>query len=286
MLNCVNLSNRVGDWKSILHHHCISMLHLDTHCIHHHCISLLHLDTREPETADCISAAIKINMKQQQTTKPLPTQLNHLTKRFPSFSYLFTTLINTFHKMAPVKTWKRNVIVHFREGQFVLLCKEIRYSKQQNWVISALVHCLPVCEISPPCLGSKPSTRLSSLDRPFHKPRQTIPVTTDYAYLYTHIYIYRYVLAHLSFVLENDWCSIVYDLSIIISSPVPQSVTPQSSYDATCMSAACNVQVTASEISPSLRFLLHFSSWIQLLTLNYKNLLITLSSQMFKWLLV
>ena len=156
--------------------------------------------------------------------------------------------------------------------------------KQQNWVISALIHCLPVCEISPPCLGSKPSTRLSSLDWPFHKPRQTIPVTTNYAYLYR--YIYRYVLAHLSFVLQNDWCSVSLQndwCSIrsihyyyFIFSPTISYHNP--SYNATCMSAACNGQVTASEISPSLRFLLHFSSWIQLLTVNNKNLLIILSS--------
>ena len=40
--------------------------------------------------------------------------------------------------------------------------------------------CLPVCEISPLCLSSKHISRLSSSHRPFCKPRQAIPVPTDY----------------------------------------------------------------------------------------------------------
>ena len=42
----------------------------------------------------------------------------------------------------------------------------------------------PVCNVSPLCLGSKPSSRLSSyLDGLFHKPRQTIPVAIDCVYV-------------------------------------------------------------------------------------------------------
>ena len=49
-----------------------------------------------------------------------------------------------------------------------------------NLLVSALsvsllqlseIICLPVCDISPLCLNSQPSSRLSCLDRPFHKPR-------------------------------------------------------------------------------------------------------------------
>ena len=47
----------------------------------------------------------------------------------------------------------------------------------------SVIRSLPVCKISPLCLSSKPSSRLSSLDQPFYKPRQTIPVTTDYVHM-------------------------------------------------------------------------------------------------------
>ena len=41
------------------------------------------------------------------------------------------------------------------------------------------IRCLSSAK-SPNCLSSKRSSRLSSVDRPFHKPRLTIPVVKDY----------------------------------------------------------------------------------------------------------
>ena len=42
---------------------------------------------------------------------------------------------------------------------------------------------------SPHCLGSKPSSRLSSIDRPFHKPRQTISVNRLCLSLCVYMYV-------------------------------------------------------------------------------------------------
>jgi len=61
---------------------------------------------------------------------------------------------------------------------------------------------------SPQCLSSKPSSRFSSLDKPFHKPRQTIPVTTDYVYVYVYICAWMGCFNTLRFVLQNDLHSI------------------------------------------------------------------------------
>ena len=45
------------------------------------------------------------------------------------------------------------------------------------------------CEIAPLCAGSKPSSRLSSLKRPFHRPSQTIPVTVNRLCGCQHVYL-------------------------------------------------------------------------------------------------
>ena len=50
------------------------------------------------------------------------------------------------------------------------------------------IRCRPVCEISPHCESSKLSSILSSLDRPLHKPRQTIPVRVSGAYIYVFLF--------------------------------------------------------------------------------------------------
>ena len=53
------------------------------------------------------------------------------------------------------------------------------------------IRCLLVCKIFPLHLSSKSSSRVSSLDMPFHKPRQTIPVTV--AYVHVNMYINMYI---------------------------------------------------------------------------------------------
>ena len=65
---------------------------------------------------------------------------------------------------------------------------------------------LPVCETSPLCLGLKPSSRLSSLVGPFHKPRQTIPLTID------HVYDYLCIMCVNGVCLCNEllFCKMIY----------------------------------------------------------------------------
>ena len=61
----------------------------------------------------------------------------------------------------------------------------------QNLLVSTLsvsslhlsgIRCLLVHKVSPFCLGSKPSSRLSCFARPFHKPSKTLPARADYEY--------------------------------------------------------------------------------------------------------
>ena len=45
------------------------------------------------------------------------------------------------------------------------------------------------CEIAPLCAGSKPSSRLSSSNRPFHRPSQTIPMTINRLCVCQRVYV-------------------------------------------------------------------------------------------------
>ena len=68
-----------------------------------------------------------------------------------------------------------------------------RFWKIPNVILKSFGECLSSF-VTPPirnshparslCLSSKPSSRLSSSDRPSHKPRQPIPVTIDYMYVF------------------------------------------------------------------------------------------------------
>ena len=62
---------------------------------------------------------------------------------------------------------------------------------------------VPVCEISPLCLNPKPGLRLSSLDMPFHKPGQTIPVSVGCVYICVYVCL-NGVGQHIAFLLCKD----------------------------------------------------------------------------------